>query len=1123
MERENDNIQKNTQKRGWLRKTARIIAVAVAAVVLVVVGLLTAIVVVLSPERLTPLVSKYSSEYIDGAVTARRIELTFWSTFPRLSVDIDSLALVSGALDRLDPEVRRRLPADADTLLTLRSLHGGLNLAALLAGRYELYDVALSQPAINIVVADDSTANYNIVPASDNDTDTGDKIPELSINRFLLLNSGPLRYFSLPDSTEFTLRFSAIDANGADSPRYSLSTEGNVTIAGLPLDTDAPLLFTADGNVRWDPSTPDELDLESFTVSIDGTPARFDTHIRFADQLTIQRLDIELPSVDVTRMAGYIPDGMIPGLDGVETNMNAAMSLTLTRPYTLKPDTVTLPSGQLTLKINPCRLSVKDTGISVDRLSLSARLAIDGDSLDLSEAEIEEFTLKSRMIDIDFNGNVRYLFSDPLFRGRLRGRAFTGYLPAVVKSAIPGDMKGTVGADLSVRLRRSYLTSERFHKIFARGTVSLRHFDMAMPVMPDSGDTASGTDTIRFYTPAAFLKFDSDRRIEVNGVQTDSLLTVTVKADTIGYSGAGVALLARDLNVGLGSRNVHSSADTTRINPFGGAIKASALRLTSLPDSLRIAVRNLDCNASLRRFEDRDSVPLLFLSVAADGVGVGDAGFRAAVKAPFAEMTAHLNPRKPKSERIARRENRQTPTEREDSTAGAGLKELIRRWKITGSLSATGGQLLSRSFPLATRISDVDLVFSSDSINLHSLSLQMGHTDLSVRGEITNLERWAVGRRASARRPIRMGVTINSDTVDIDQLTAAFLSGEADDAATGDMADLDEYAADVAVTDTTFESDSLGGPFIVPVNIEATVDVRANHIIYSGMLLHDFKGALQTRGGIMRLRDLTASGDVGTIDVSALYSSLDPDSLEFGMGMKLSDFYLERFLQMMPSIDSLLPAMRDLSGIVNADIAATTRLDREMNFVIPSLKAVIDIDGDSLVLLDADTFKSMSKWLVFKNKKRNLIDRMSVKIAVDSSMMSIYPFVFDIDRYRLGVMGSNDLEMNLNYHVSVLKSPLPWKFGINISGTPDNMKIRLGGAKVKENGEGAIEQMAIAETTRINLIGQLESLFNRGVGASRSSFMRSCGTLPPMQLDSVYSELPDSVIVTLTDSILPVQ
>ena len=195
MEREDDNTHERMRQRSWLKKSVKIVAVAVAAVVLVVVGLLTAVVVVLSPERLTPLVSKYSSEYIDGEVTARRIELTIWSTFPRLSVDIDSLTLVSGALDRLDPEVRRQLPADADTLLTLRSLHGGLNLAALLAGRYELYDVALSQPSLNIVIADDSTANYNIVPPSADEPEHETALPELGINRFLLLNSGPLRYF----------------------------------------------------------------------------------------------------------------------------------------------------------------------------------------------------------------------------------------------------------------------------------------------------------------------------------------------------------------------------------------------------------------------------------------------------------------------------------------------------------------------------------------------------------------------------------------------------------------------------------------------------------------------------------------------------------------------------------------------------------------------------------------------------------------------------------------------------------------------------------------------------------------------------------------------------------------
>ena len=92
--------------------------------------------------------------------------------------------------------------------------------------------------------------------------------------------------------------------------------------------------------------------------------------------------------------------------------------------------------------------------------------------------------------------------------------------------------------------------------------------------------------------------------------------------------------------------------------------------------------------------------------------------------------------------------------------------------------------------------------------------------------------------------------------------------------------------------------------------------------------------------------------------------------------------------------------------------------------------------------------------------------------------------MFDIDRYRLGVMGSNDLAMNLNYHISVLKSPIPFKFGINIKGTPDKMKIRLGGAKFKENM--VVERQAIADNTRVNIVRQIDSAFRRGIQKARS-------------------------------------
>ena len=60
-----------------------------------------------------------------------------------------------------------------------------------------------------------------------------------------------------------------------------------------------------------------------------------------------------------------------------------------------------------------------------------------------------------------------------------------------------------------------------------------------------------------------------------------------------------------------------------------------------------------------------------------------------------------------------------------------------------------------------------------------------------------------------------------------------------------------------------------------------------------------------------------------------------------------------------------------------------------------------------------------------------------------------------------------------------MKSPIPFKFGVNITGTPDNMKIRLGGSKFKKGMD--VRSVSVVDTTRVNLIRQISSVFRRGV------------------------------------------
>jgi len=53
--------------------------------------------------------------------------------------------------------------------------------------------------------------------------------------------------------------------------------------------------------------------------------------------------------------------------------------------------------------------------------------------------------------------------------------------------------------------------------------------------------------------------------------------------------------------------------------------------------------------------------------------------------------------------------------------------------------------------------------------------------------------------------------------------------------------------------------------------------------------------------------------------------------------------------------------------------------------------------------------------------------------------MEIFPFIMQMDRYRTAIGGIHKLDMSFNYHISVLKSPIAFKFGINISGNFDNL------------------------------------------------------------------------------------
>ena len=136
-------------------------------------------------------------------------------------------------------------------------------------------------------------------------------------------------------------------------------------------------------------------------------------------------------------------------------------------------------------------------------------------------------------------------------------------------------------------------------------------------------------------------------------------------------------------------------------------------------------------------------------------------------------------------------------------------------------------------------------------------------------------------------------------------------------------------------------------------------------------------------------------------------------------------------------------------------MAAEIELDSLMNVILPTARASIHLGGQKLTLMDNDSFKKIGKKLMFKDKNRNVIDTLSMNVLLDSGKIQVLPFVVNIDRYRMACAGTQDLDMNMKYHISILKSPLPFKAGVNITGTPEDFDVDITTAKLKKLVDGA--------------------------------------------------------------------
>jgi len=1085
----------------------------------------------MTPKRLTPIVNKICTEFLDAQVAFDTVHVTLFEEFPKVSVKLVGGEIISNSL-KTDTAFLGFHPENADTLIRFKELMISLNVKDLIQSKVNIQRIRISQPTIIGYISPSGQANWDIIKPSDSDTPL-----DLNIDRISIRGPAIVNFKSCPDSMEIqatmgrlfmkgniTLDMDKIDINrfvfsnlkvnaalekediyaylALDSaaidilePRseYHLKIEGtaSATIENQQYLDALPLKLN--GKLKIDLDHFKAFGFKDFCLTVASLPeVKLNGELLLNEGDITSDLECKIEQIPLQSLLELIPEGFSEEINKIQTNVVVTLNTKIKGAYEFA-ENGKLPVVDVDFKIPKGHLIYKDLESKIDNITVDASfhfnpLAPQKTGIKLKTVKVDAFAVK-----LDGNVDVTNLLNDPYVVMKINGSANLREL----QNFAPEDLGITARGNITFNAEGSFLVSQLNQQDLAKN-------DLVVQFNADRVRVRIPKDSISVLAEKTFLELNTTKtRTNRNTGAVSRLLSVEFKSDTARIRMPGRQIIAiSKVDFSMRTSDALITGDTSRVIPMVGNVTAKTLEYSGI-DSTTMRLRDVKTSIRILPSRENRTLPSIRFEVETKQLNLLAEGNRVTVRDAAVSIMATKNP---PQERVRNNTNNQRNTNsennrgqregnrRNDDFKGADidirdaeLGALLREWTVDGSIKSRSGRVVSPYFPLRTRLQNIDLTFTTNDVTLQNLDVRCGASKLNLTGKVDGIR-----RALSTGRGLTLVADIKADTLNVNQLLTAMYHGAAFSEASEEYKKAIAGAANEDQLEQIMQDENEGieeTPLIVvPSNLSIDVKIDVGYASYANLAIHKLTGALISRDRCLQLKDFYAKTSVGEIDLTALYATRSKKDITFGLDLEFKDILVEDIIKIVPSVDSLVPMLASFKGVVNCQVAATASLDTTMNIKLPTLNAACRISGKDMVLLDGETFSEIAKTLKFKNRAQNLVERIGIELLIRNNQIEIFPFIMEIDRYKTAISGVHNLDMTFSYHISVLKSPLPFKLGINLKGDLDNMsKMKIGIGKAKYKDTNLPTYVTVIDTTRLNLRTQIDNFIQHGVDVARFS------------------------------------
>ncbi len=1052
----------------WKRLLLSLLAIVVTLTLTVAITLNF----IATPERLTPKLVEIAQRSILSEISIKRVDYTLFSNFPNITLEIDSLRIAQSKDSISD-------------LLSARHCELAINPFALLGRRVVIENLLLDKPEIYMYVdGEHRPINHFILeetePQEQSDTLEGG----FDLSQYQMV----VKRFKI-DSAQITIDdrtrkvYSRVSNLGVDlkmgvslsrsRARFDMGFDnllvwksGDVLVKRTSMGLSSKLSFNRDSMM---------VSFKDAEFRLNNIELKADGRLRSDSLLSSVAVDIRssLNTPSLGEFLALVPNRYIDEKEKISTSGSVALDIDVSGEYS----STSMPIVDARLKIEDGTARYGSKKISLERVLCDAEMHLDMNSPKSSYANIKNFSLSSSdILNLSLSGKVSNIIDSPQVNIHLKERVDLDRITDIFPLQDGVEVSGVNSSDISAIFSLSDLTNGNFAKLYLEGESTFERV----------GISVDGSKFLQDSTSQAFLDMTIEQGKLLFGdrVREDDSRTLlaTINCSGLGYlSKAGESLSVSNLTLTAGA---NFDTKTSQINGLG--------------------IRGVAENTS---------------------AGVADL-FSAAFES--SDMTFTISPKNDERNTVVKAIISSTKIVAEEHSNNSKLnlstvameldmaKIETRRWDVNGNVTFEDFNMFTDMFPIDITIPKSRVKVNNKSITLNNTLLGMGRSRLTATGNIDNLLQKLL---IEPRTALSGSLKINSTIIDANELMAAAtnssLLAESDDYN-------DETEEEIEEITPTLGSDSLPQPQLlrVPRNTDFAFDLNINRIIFEESEIEKLVGRATVKDGVLSLDELSliAIGAEATGSIS--YRNIGRNSANVDLSLSLSQVDINRIGELSPSISSMLPMLESFEGVVDFNLSANSNIKGDYEFDINTLKGAISFRGVNLVLMDSETFNDLSKMLMFKNKDRNLIESIEAYALIDQSKIDLLPFEISIDRYKAILGGTQSVDpttfdIDFDYNVSIVKSPLPFKAGVDLYGDLSDFDFKITKAKLKDTNMD--EQRERYEAYRATIIpAKMERVAKSGEDRSKRRQQRDVELIERQSEDADESseeiEITDNTI-----------